>query len=173
MKKSTSGFTIVELLIVVVVIGILAAIVIVAYNGITQEARQAKTVSAVNAWIKAIKLYNTSNGGWPVNSCLGDTTTYVGEGGQCWDSTSWTVSSTFLSSMQPHIGSYPEPDTTNLHASGASGGPKRGALFYNASTTDKQIYIMLANENECPNISIEFVSRATYGNGVRCIYKIN
>jgi prepilin-type N-terminal cleavage/methylation domain-containing protein len=34
MRKSTSGFTIVELLIVIVVIGILAAITIVAYNGI-------------------------------------------------------------------------------------------------------------------------------------------
>lgn len=34
MKKTTSGFTIVELLIVIVVIGILAAITIVAYNGI-------------------------------------------------------------------------------------------------------------------------------------------
>ena len=34
MSKSKSGFTIVELLIVIVVIGILAAITIVAYNGI-------------------------------------------------------------------------------------------------------------------------------------------
>lgn len=38
MRKSTSGFTIVELLIVIVIIGILAAIVIVAYNGIQQRA---------------------------------------------------------------------------------------------------------------------------------------
>lgn len=37
--KRTTGFTIVELLVVVVVIGILAAIVTVAYNGITNQAR--------------------------------------------------------------------------------------------------------------------------------------
>lgn len=41
MKKSTSGFTIVELLVVIVVIGILAAITIVAYNGIQKRAAAA------------------------------------------------------------------------------------------------------------------------------------
>lgn len=35
-RTKPSGFTIVELLIVIVVIGILAAIVIVAYQGVTQ-----------------------------------------------------------------------------------------------------------------------------------------
>lgn len=44
MRKSTSGFTIVELLIVIVVIAILAAISIVAYNGIRERA-QASTTS--------------------------------------------------------------------------------------------------------------------------------
>lgn len=39
MKKTTSGFTIVELLIVIVIIGILAALVIVAYNGIQLRAQ--------------------------------------------------------------------------------------------------------------------------------------
>ena len=34
------GFTIVELLIVIVIIGILAAISIVTYNGVTQKARE-------------------------------------------------------------------------------------------------------------------------------------
>jgi prepilin-type N-terminal cleavage/methylation domain-containing protein len=38
-NKASKGFTIVELLIVIVVIGILAALVVTTYNGIQQKAR--------------------------------------------------------------------------------------------------------------------------------------
>jgi type IV pilus assembly protein PilA len=40
--KNNYGFTIVELLIVIVVIGILAAIAIVSFNGVTGKARDAQ-----------------------------------------------------------------------------------------------------------------------------------
>ena len=39
-SSHSSGFTIIELLIVITVIGILVGIVVVSYNGITQRARQ-------------------------------------------------------------------------------------------------------------------------------------
>lgn len=39
MRKSVSGFTIVELLIVIIVIAILATISVVAYNGVQQRAK--------------------------------------------------------------------------------------------------------------------------------------
>lgn len=47
-QVKTRGFTIVELLIVIVVIGILAAIVIVAYQGVTNRAND----SAIKATLK-------------------------------------------------------------------------------------------------------------------------
>jgi general secretion pathway protein G len=64
------GFTIVELLIVIVVIGILAAITIVAYNGIQQRAVVASLTSdLVNASNK-LKLYQVDNSGYPLtNDC--------------------------------------------------------------------------------------------------------
>jgi prepilin-type N-terminal cleavage/methylation domain-containing protein len=65
MRKSTSGFTIVELLIVVVVIGILAAIVIVSYNGVQKNARNADRLTQVKAWENLFQLYKAKYGTFP------------------------------------------------------------------------------------------------------------
>lgn len=51
------GFTIVELLIVIVVIGILAAIIIVAYNGVQARAERAKVASIASGYQKLFGLY--------------------------------------------------------------------------------------------------------------------
>jgi len=66
MRKTTSGFTIVELLIVIVVIAILAAISIVAYNGIQERARFASMRSDIASLNKAIQLYYADNGSYPI-----------------------------------------------------------------------------------------------------------
>lgn len=74
--KSNTGFTIVELLIVVVVIGVLAAITVVAYNGIQQRAKNAQTITAAEQWEKLIKLYIAQNGYGTIRNgghyCLGN-----------------------------------------------------------------------------------------------------
>lgn len=57
LKRNSRGFTIVELLIVIVVIAILAAITIVAYNGIQQRARASAVSSALNQANKKLALY--------------------------------------------------------------------------------------------------------------------
>jgi len=63
--SSRKGFTIVELLIVIVVIGILAAITIVAYNGIQSRARTTRlTTDLVNA-AKQMSAANATNGSYP------------------------------------------------------------------------------------------------------------
>lgn len=62
---SNKGFTIVELLIVIVVIGILAAIVIVAYGGITKTAQQNAIYSEMVAWRKLFVAYKSVNGTYP------------------------------------------------------------------------------------------------------------
>lgn len=56
-----SGFTIVELLIVIVVIGILAAITIVAYNGIQKRAQGSAASSALTQAVKKIALWQVDN----------------------------------------------------------------------------------------------------------------
>ena len=61
-----SGFTIVELLIVIVVIGILAAITIVAYNGVQERARYTNARSDLRSVHAALQAYHATNGSYPV-----------------------------------------------------------------------------------------------------------
>lgn len=60
-----SGFTIVELLIVIVVIGILASITIVAFNGIQGRARDSQRVQDMRSIVKSLELYKTTYGYYP------------------------------------------------------------------------------------------------------------
>lgn len=67
------GFTIVELLIVIVVVAILAAISVVAYNGIQQRAKNSKTLSLVDQWEKSIRMFQVTSNYLPEDwTCLGN-----------------------------------------------------------------------------------------------------
>jgi prepilin-type N-terminal cleavage/methylation domain-containing protein len=64
-KNKNQGFTIVELLIVVVVIAILAAITIVSYNGITNRANASAAQSAAASVQKKAEAYNAELASYP------------------------------------------------------------------------------------------------------------
>lgn len=61
-RKPQQGFTIVELLIVIVVIAVLATITIVAYSGVQQRAQYAEQVAALDNIGQAVKLWEAENG---------------------------------------------------------------------------------------------------------------
>jgi len=74
LKKGNRGFTIVELLIVIVVIGILAALVIVTYNGIQQKARDTERKTDINALHGQLEAYQAQNGRYPTLADMNNAT---------------------------------------------------------------------------------------------------
>jgi general secretion pathway protein G len=74
LKRKQSGFTIVELLIVIVVIGILATLVIVTFTGIQQRARNTKRQTDVNAIASQVEAYYADNAKYPTLTNMNDAT---------------------------------------------------------------------------------------------------
>lgn len=72
-NSKRSGFTIVELLIVIIVVGILAATTVVAFNGVNGRAKFSKVNSELRAMQKLVEMYKVDNGNYPLN---GATNTY-------------------------------------------------------------------------------------------------
>lgn len=116
-KQKRTGFTIVELLIVIVVIAILAAITIVAYNGIQQRARASTASNALAQAKKKLALYQVDNGLFPsslsgAQISDGSDVTYqytLTNSGQsyCVTATSGNVSYKVTESTQPTNGGCP------------------------------------------------------------------
>jgi prepilin-type N-terminal cleavage/methylation domain-containing protein len=154
--RKQRGFTIVELLIVIVVIGILAAITIVAYNGIQQRARNAKTVSAAQAYLTAFQGYLAQNGSLPFAGYGGDWC--LGQAAiSCTAATStWSRSAPLESALQTVITQMPLPSDGPGTASTYD--PNMGYITSRTPTDDPQlngvnsaflIYI-LEGDTSCP-----------------------
>lgn len=67
-KKLQKGFTIVELLIVIVVIGILAALVLNTFAGVQKKARDQERVTDVKALATQLEVAYQNNGGYPLHA---------------------------------------------------------------------------------------------------------
>jgi len=67
-KNNSKGFTIVELLIVIVVIGILAAIVIVAFNGVQSRANKTAAEQTASQVAKKAEAFNAVKSTYPAST---------------------------------------------------------------------------------------------------------
>jgi prepilin-type N-terminal cleavage/methylation domain-containing protein len=145
--KRQGGFTIVELLIVIVVIGILAAITIVAYNGIQNKARATQYQSDAAAIDGKIEAYGAVNSSYPLTAAGTDAATVVAQ----------TTAGAAL--------------TTTLNGLAESKLPANMAIFavipYSPAPTYTQA---LAGITASATVNQYFVSYCTTGKGTRIWY---
>lgn len=160
------GFTIVELLIVIVVIAILAAITVVAYNGVQQRAKNAQVVSGVNTYIKVIHQYWATYSQSPLvgsGACLG--ANYPSD--QCWTGADGVraVSSTLDTRLAEFMSAKPTL-ATSLFSIGINNDMRAGATY--EGTTQKIVYYLQGAGQNC---GISGASGVTEGGIVtQCAY---
>lgn len=153
-QRHNHGFTIVELLVVIVVIGILAAITIVAYTGISQKAVASSLQSDLTNASQQIKLFQVDNSAFPTaNNCPSPGGTEI-----CLKASGGTV----------YV--YTSTNTTNPQ-SFALTATKSGTSYIIASnTTPAQISANPTNLN-CPSGFIPVPGSITYGTADFCTMK--
>lgn len=179
----TRGFTIVELLIVIVVIAILASITVVAYTAITDKATNTKTTVALETWIKALTLYKTDIGHWyGSSSCLGEGYLYGPTGAdttgiaQCRQDAAGTgilENTAFKSAMTKYVGAPSRVNPSFVTSRSSDTVWRRGLTYYFGGGDGTQVYI-IANYTgitTCPEV-LGFTGSATTYDNLICIYLI-
>jgi general secretion pathway protein G len=63
--KNSRGFTLIELMVVLVILGVLAGLIVPRMMGRTEEAKQVKTKLQIDGIEAALKLYKLDNGVYP------------------------------------------------------------------------------------------------------------
>lgn len=143
MFNKKPGFTIVELLIVIVVIGILAAISIVAYNGIQERSQFTTYKSELKNLNTAINLYYAEQGHYPI-------TAY-------WSGNNQNKNDAFIPGLvpdyiseTPQVEPHGEPRPTFLYLSNADGSGYK--LIYIVGTMGSGETLPAAHTNNNPMI---------------------
>lgn len=175
--QKSQGFTIVELLIVIVVIGILAAITIVAYNGIQMRAENTKTIQGVGQYVKAIHSYAALKGNYPIEAgfpCLGPMGTTCarmsgtntctasgGDGGASAQTTFDTEMKEVISGSMPTISGQRMNCAGNMYAGG----------YYRPSTgTTASIIYYLRGDQSCSGIGgVQSFTKTQQDDITRCL----
>ena len=126
LSESRNGFTIVELLIVVVIIAILATITIVSFRGVQDRASVAATSTNIRTYVNGLEMMKTVSGGYfRGDGALGvtgeSTGSIIAVGDRCTeygvtpgrtDTPAGSLSSNFNQAMLPYLGSIPKQAMT-------------------------------------------------------------
>jgi prepilin-type N-terminal cleavage/methylation domain-containing protein len=143
-KKNSKGFTIVELLIVIVVIAILAALVLNSFRGVQERARDTKRRTDVNAQASQLEVYYTDNGGYPVFTGQVNTDSWLtanlkGADLNAWRAPNQTTNSMVNSSLQQRTNT----DTRRCKTTALQHVRQHHVLSTNSTGTQKRLLQLL------------------------------
>ena len=140
LKKRQEGFTIVELLIVIVVIGILAAIVITTYSGIQAKARNAKRQTDMNSVQTNLEAYFATNAHYPSYADLNNPT---------W--TTANMKSLDVTALEDPSSTCVQSATTNCLSTGT---PAAGSYYYTATASTGSVTNRETNDTTCTQYAL-------------------
>lgn len=169
------GFTIVELLIVIVVIAVLAAISVVAYTGIQARAENTKTVHAVASLARSMSALVVDTGVYPGPAggawiCLPNASSYCGSSHNdpsCFGLNKTPLSDTVKTYLNPVATNVPEVSTQEIDC--GSGRTVTGG-FYRLEPGNKSasLFYFLRGDVPCEGIGGLKVYKALSENATRC-----
>lgn len=128
-RVEKQGFTIVELLIVIVVIAILAAITVVAYNGIQERADSTRTIAQAKAYAKGLRLWEADTVRPTVSSCIAPAAVITG--GVCPSSDLWNANTPYDATFNQTLATYAGVGSMQPGRYGPSN--PAGSMWYHAN----------------------------------------
>jgi prepilin-type N-terminal cleavage/methylation domain-containing protein len=149
MRKTIRGFTVVELLIVVAVIGVLVTISVVMFSSSQKRSQNVSKVAELKLWQKAFVQYKATNGSYPPGTdesgyCLGKNF----PGNKCRDYNGGSLYTEAASqSLMTALSTYDPPQATPRVPVGGTVGPY---AYY--TSTNITLYAVLEGKTaaECP-----------------------
>lgn len=180
-KVLRRGFTIVELLIVIVVIGILAAITIVAFSGVQDRARSAEVISLFRNYRDTIVAWSIENGGqFPAPNtgatCLGPAASFPSNA--CGDAPWWYAPASYDASFNQQLAAKGAPLKL-----GYWGGSPVGVVWYHSNYYGERPVIgyAVSVRSDCGLPNIQDASRQNPGSAytsrsseyTMCILRLN
>lgn len=137
------GFTLIEILVVIAILGILSSVILSALNDARQRSRNTAYLSQIREYQKALSLYYSERGSYPGSSAWGCIGTGF-PGGICWNSSGYNETNSTSVALRTAVGPYID-ETVIPGPVGKTFGP-----MYRINSAGYDLIFILEGEVSCP-----------------------